>query len=74
MPPDSRTRQPVRQALAVALLACAWGGLERADSVVVFNELHYHPAGVLDPEWIELHNQMAIDVDLGLAHERRGGF
>ena len=48
----------------MALLACVWGGLVRADSVVVFNELHYHPAGVLDPEWIELHNQMAIDVDL----------
>ncbi len=35
------------------------------DSVVVFNEIHYHPrdddtAG----EWIELHNQMAVDIDL----------
>jgi hypothetical protein len=36
------------------------------DSVVVFNELHYHPAGDEDSalEWIELHNQMAVDVDL----------
>jgi hypothetical protein len=33
------------------------------DSTVVFNELMYHP---LDggSEWIELHNQMAIDMDL----------
>lgn len=35
------------------------------DSVVVFNEISYHPADT-DPagEWIELHNQMAIDIDL----------
>ncbi len=35
------------------------------DSVVVFNEVHYHPAtneAIL--EWIELHNQMAVDIDL----------
>ncbi len=36
-----------------------------ADSVVVFNEIHYHPA----PEesrlqWIELKNQLSIDVDI----------
>ncbi len=35
-----------------------------ADSVVVFNELQYHPASPTEPEWIELHNQMAYDVDL----------
>ena len=43
---------PVRPALAV-------------DSVVVFNEIHYHP--IFDEaanEWVELHNQMAIDIDL----------
>ena len=43
---------PFRPALAV-------------DSVVVFNEIHYHP--VTDEalnEWVELHNQMAIDIDL----------
>ena len=36
-----------------------------ADSVVVFNEVMYHPlereAGL---EWVELHNQMAVDVDI----------
>jgi hypothetical protein len=35
------------------------------DSVVVFNELMYNPAGGDESlEWIELHNQMAIDIDL----------
>ncbi|MDQ8204227.1 lamin tail domain-containing protein [Pelagicoccus sp. SDUM812003] len=36
---------------------------QRADSVVTFNELHYHPASG-EPEWIELHNQMSIPIDL----------
>ncbi|NIP97246.1 MAG: hypothetical protein GWO24_28970, partial [Akkermansiaceae bacterium] len=36
-----------------------------ADSVVVFNELHYNPEGSTeDGEWIELYNQMGINVDL----------
>ncbi len=35
------------------------------DSTVVFNEIMYHPKGDEDSlEWIELHNQMAIDMDL----------
>lgn len=35
------------------------------DSVVVFNELMYNPAGGTEAlEWIELHNQMAIDMDV----------
>ena len=37
------------------------------DSTVVFNEVMYHPAddpGAPGPEWIELHNQMAVDMDL----------
>lgn len=36
-----------------------------ADSVVVFNEIQYHPAtNQTSGEWLELHNQMAIDIDL----------
>jgi len=32
---------------------------------VTFNEVHYHPADALvETEWIELHNQMAVRVDL----------
>jgi hypothetical protein len=36
------------------------------DTVVVFNELHYHPAGENDPslEFIELYNQNAVNIDL----------
>lgn len=35
------------------------------DSVVTFHEIHYHPSDALAPEWIELHNQMSIRVDVG---------
>ncbi len=43
------------------LLRSAWA----VDSVVVFNEIHYHPAtNEAASEWVELHNQMAIDIDL----------
>ncbi len=35
------------------------------DSTVVFNELMYHPADDSGmPEWIELYNQMSVNVDL----------
>jgi len=48
-------------------------GVRAVDSVVVFNELHYHPAtNELASEWVELHNQMAIDIDLS-AWEITGG-
>src|SRR5688572_17639440 len=44
-----------------AALRCALA----VDSVVVFNEIHYHPAtNEMANEWVELHNQMAIDIDL----------
>jgi hypothetical protein len=42
------------------------------DSTVVFNEIMYNPAGNAIPEWIELHNQMAVDMDLS-AWRLRGG-
>ena len=35
------------------------------DSTVVFNEISYHPLdGTAQTEWIEFHNQMAVDMDL----------
>ncbi len=35
------------------------------DSVVTFNELHYNPAaGDAGGEWVEIHNQLSLDVDL----------
>src|SRR5512137_2883268 len=37
----------------------------RADSTVVFNEIMYHPlTNEAAFEWVELHNQMAVDMDL----------
>ena len=45
---------------ALSLLPCA----ASSDSVVVFNEIMYHPAEATGVEWIELHNQMSVDVDL----------
>jgi len=34
-----------------------------ADSVVMINEVHYHPAAG-QSEWVELRNQLAVDVDV----------
>ncbi len=43
------------------------------DSVVVFNEINYHPLdGAPGGEWVELHNQMAIDIDLSGWHIEDG--
>jgi hypothetical protein len=44
-----------------------------SDSVVVFNEVSYHPATDESAnEWIELHNQMSIDIDLSGWHIEDG--
>src|SRR5690348_6907139 len=50
--------------LPLSLALSTWSAM--ADSVVVFNELHYHPPGADTPndEWLELRNQMAVDVDI----------
>ena len=34
------------------------------DSTTVINEIMYHPADDTGSEWIELYNQMAVDMDL----------
>ena len=34
------------------------------DSTAAFNEVMYHPATPAGAEWIELHNQMAVNLDL----------
>jgi hypothetical protein len=47
-------------------LLCAALLPARADTTLVFNEIMYHPATnetVL--EWVELYNQMAVDLDIG---------
>jgi hypothetical protein len=63
--PVSRARLRI-SAIAIAIAAVAVVSTPvRADSVVVWNEIHYHPR-VAEPslEWIELHNPMAVDVDM----------
>ena len=57
---------------AIFLTLCASLTAARADSVVVFNEIQYHPADPGGAEWIELHNQMSYDVDLS-RWKLRGG-
>ncbi|HUF64264.1 MAG TPA: lamin tail domain-containing protein, partial [Verrucomicrobiales bacterium] len=51
--------------VAAGILAATGAVLADVDSVVVFNEVHYHPA---DPEealeYVELFNQNSVDVDL----------
>jgi len=53
--------------LAVLVAACAGpaGWVHATDTVVVFNELMYHPA-VEEArfEWVELHNLLVVDVDV----------
>lgn len=50
---------------SIFLVACGWVCPLMGDSVVVFNEIMYHPAPTqFEGEWIELHNQMAVDVDI----------
>jgi len=49
----------------LTVLLCGAGSAAKADSVVVFNEIMYYPgANTAGGEWLELHNQMAVDVDL----------
>ena len=54
------------------LATCALPLLAFADSPVVFNEIMYHPrTNESQLEWVELQNQMAVDVDL--SHWRLDG-
>jgi hypothetical protein len=52
-----------RAALGLVLLA---GPLlaDAPDAVVTINEIHYNPPLTQDAEWIEIHNQMAVNVDI----------
>jgi hypothetical protein len=51
--------------IGAIVLAGGLAGNALADSVVVFNEIMYHPAtNEAGLEWVELHNQNAVDVDL----------
>ena len=51
----------------ISTLLCLFGLIVplRADTSVVFNEIMYHPpSSEATTEWIELYNQMAVDVDM----------
>ncbi|MCK6516091.1 lamin tail domain-containing protein, partial [Myxococcota bacterium] len=49
----------------VPAAAAPWVRDERAaPGSITFNELQYHPASDDQPEWIELYNPMALDMDL----------
>ena len=64
--------QPMRPARLLAVLialGCLAARSSFADCVVVFHEIMYHPAGPDAAtrearEWIELRNQMAVDIDV----------
>lgn len=68
---DNRMRRRSRRRFADRTLGCGSERLEARivlDSTVVFNELMYHSAGsdaaAGETEWIELHNQMSVDIDM----------
>src|SRR3954468_4165626 len=47
------------------LILLALSSFARADTPVVFNEIMYHPAtNEAQLEWVELQNQLSIDVDM----------
>ena len=55
----------IHSLVASALLFITPSLAMAADSVVVFNEVHYHPENDDSSlEYIELYNQLAIEVDL----------
>ena len=51
------------RALLTGVLLTAVSAAAGSDTVVTFNELNYHPAGP-GVEWLELHNQHGVNVDL----------
>lgn len=50
--------------LLMLMLACGRLLADSPDTVVTFNELHYNPPADQNGEWLELHNQMAVNIDL----------
>ena len=60
-------QKPVRCGPWLLWAVCLFMGCLPAkaiDSSAVFNEIMYHPATPAGAEWIELHNQMAVNLDL----------
>ena len=57
-----KIKLPSLPAIVLAVVLVTNGA--RADSVVTFNEIQYHPANQADSEWIELTNLMSVNVDV----------
>jgi hypothetical protein len=63
-----RTLRRVIQAILLGA-CCTFTSIAGADCVVVFSEIMYHPAGPDAAtqearEWVELRNQMTVDIDI----------
>ncbi|MSU36344.1 MAG: hypothetical protein EXS36_14855 [Pedosphaera sp.] len=59
--------------ITALLLVLGLSPASAVDSVVVFNEIQYHPPiDANTSEWIELHNQMAVDIDMSAWHIEGG--
>ena len=62
------SQSPFHRSRSLSVLAALAFGALRAfaqDSVLVFNELHYHPANeATQTEWVELRSLQAVDVDI----------
>ena len=56
--------KPYQRAIASLLLLSSPVLGNAPDAVVTFNEVHYNPPLSQDAEWVELHNQMAVNIDL----------
>ncbi len=63
MTPPLLARPVLRAGTLLAALAGGLPAVRAVDSTTVFNELCYHPAPG-GTEWIELHNQMSVNMDL----------
>jgi hypothetical protein len=54
----------LRALVAAVTLALGNSLADTPDAVVTFNEIHYNPPLTQDAEWVELHNQMAVNIDM----------
>ena len=55
----------MRRLAFAGMIALGAAGISLADSTVVWNEISYHPErDEARLEWVELYNQMAVDMDL----------
>ena len=50
--------------LFAASIALTIAAARAADTTTVFDEVMYHPPGAADTEWIELRNEMSVNMDL----------